>query len=701
MRLTGAAVTTNLLATLGVKPLLGRDFTADEAILGNNTSLLLSYGLWQRRFGGARDVVGRRILVEGTPFTIVGVMPPDFQFPGKEAQYWQPYAFNPANVGFTWAVGDKHIIARLKDGVTLTQADRELREVWPTLRRLNPLWEPGPDYGADASVRPLQDSVVGTASTLLWILFGCVLLVLLIGCVNVANLLLARSTARERELAVRAALGGGRSRLIRQLVTESLLLSALGSLLGVTLASAALRWFIALMPPGVPRTHEITLSGSVLAFTAAVAIVAGLLFGIIPALRATTLARGSAGTGDRRTTAGVAHHRVAGMLVAAEVALAVLLAVASVLLVRSFAALRNVEPGFETTTVIAARITPPAERYRDPARVNALYADLVSKLEALPGVRSAAVVSKLPMAQSVWGIAARVEGQFEDGGHPLPEIRHFQEVSARYFETMGIRVLRGRAFTDADRADQPPVAVVSQSVAKHFWPNDDAIGKRVGYAWASPWITIVGIVADTKQDSLRDTSSMSMYVPWQQRSRMSGSELWLVARSSGAPASLAGALRRLVRDADRSVPISDVRTMETVVADSVQKARFTTLLVAAFALAAMLLGAVGIYGVMSYLVAQRAREMGIRMALGASAREVMSLVVVRAAKLAAVGAAVGVVAAFMATSTLSSLLFGVGARDPITFAMVPMLFLVVAIAASAAPAWRATRVDPVRALRED
>ena len=701
VRLEGAAITTNLLATLGAKPLLGRDFITDEAILGNNASLLLSYGLWQRRFGGTDDVVGRRVMVEGVPHTIVGVMPADFQFPGKETQYWQPYAFNPKNMGVTWAVGGKRFIARLAPGMSLARADRELREVWPTLRTLNPLWEPGPEYRRDVSVRPLQDTVVGTARTLLWILFGCVLLVLLIGCVNVANLLLARATARERELAVRAALGGGRARLIRQLVTESLLLSALGALLGVALAYGALQWFVALMPAGVPRTHEITLNRVVLGFTAAVAIAAGVLFGIIPALRATRFSHGAAGAAARRATAGVAHHRIAGALVAAEVALAVLLAVASVLLVRSFSALRQVEPGFETSTVIAARVSPPWQSYQEPARINALYGDLLEKLRVLPGVQSVAAVNKLPMAQSIWGIAVRVEGQFEDGAHELPEIAHFQEITPRYFETFGIRVLGGRAFTDADREDQPPVAIVSQSVAKHFWPNGDAIGKRVGYAWPSPWLTVVGVVADTKQDSLRDTSSMSMYVPWQQRTRMSGNELWLVASSRGDPASLTTSIRRLVQQADRTVPVSDVRTMETVIANSVQKARFTTLLVAAFAVAALLLGAVGIYGVMSYLVAQRAQEMGIRMALGATMRDVIGMVVLRAAKLAALGAVVGIIGAFAATRALRSLLYGIGARDPITFVVVPVLFLFVAIVASSAPAWRATRVDPVRALRAD
>ncbi|HJQ22072.1 MAG TPA: ABC transporter permease [Gemmatimonadaceae bacterium] len=699
VRLEGAAITTNLLTTLGVKPLLGRDFTDGEGVLGNNTVLILSYGLWQRRFGGDPAAIGRRILLEGAPVTIVGVMPPDFQFPGRETQYWMPYAFNPANVGLTWAVGDKWFIGRLAPAMTPAAAQRELRAVWPSIRFLDPLWEPGPDYRTDATVTPLQDVVVGTARTLLWILFGCVLLVLVIGCVNVANLLLARATARERELSVRAALGGGRGRLLRQLVTESLLLSALGSALGVALAYGALRWFVALMPASVPRTHEIALNGTVLGFTALVGVVAGIAFGIIPALRATNVSR--AATTSGRATAGLNHQRVAGLLVATEVALAVLLGVGSVLLVRSFTALRRVDPGFESAHVIAARVSPPGVGYSDPHRVTNLYVSLLDRLATLPGVQSAAAVNKLPMAQSVWGIAVRIEGQFEDNKHPLPDIAHFQEITPGYFETMGIHVLRGRPFSEADREDQAPVTIVSESVARHFWPGADAIGKRIGYAWDSPWLTVVGIVADVRQDSLRDTAVTSMYVPWQQRSRMSGNEMWLLARSTGDPGSLASAMRGLVRETDRAVPVSDVRTMETVVADSVQKARFTTLLVAAFALAALLLGAVGIYGVMSYLVAQRTREMGIRLALGATARDVTGLVVRRGAVLATIGAAAGIIASFAATRALASLLFGVSARDPITLALVPLLFLIVAVIASAAPAVRAARVNPVRALRAD
>jgi putative ABC transport system permease protein len=454
------------------------------------------------------------------------------------------------------------------------------------------------------------------------------------------------------------------------------------------------------MPADVPRAHEIGVSGTVLLFTAAVAVLTALLFGIIPALRATRISTRSASAGLRATT-GVRHQRVSGLLVGMEVALAVTLVIGAALLVRSFHALRAVEPGFQAARLVAARVTPPFASYRDPARVAALYSRVIERVTSLPGVQSVAAVDKLPFAQSVWGIAIRVQGQSEDGSRLLPELGHFQQVIPDYFATLGIALKRGRTFTAADRDGQPPVAIVSESVARRFWPNEDAVGRRIGYAWDSPWLTIVGVVADTKQDSLRDTLSTSMYVPWEQWTRMSASEMWVVARTARNPTDIASAVRSIVAEVDRSVPVSDVRTMQTVVGDSMQKTRVTTLLVGAFALAALLLGAVGIYGVMSYLVSQRAREMGIRMALGAKPGQVQAMIVRRGAALAAAGTAAGLIAAVFATKSLGSLLYGISVRDPITFAVVPLLFLVVAAVASYAPARRATRVDPVRALRTE
>ncbi|HET7373489.1 MAG TPA: FtsX-like permease family protein, partial [Gemmatimonadaceae bacterium] len=389
-------------------------------------------------------------------------------------------------------------------------------------------------------------------------------------------------------------------------------------------------------------------------------------------------------------------------LVVSEVALAVMLAIASLLLVRSFAALRAIEPGFEPAHVVAARVTVPAARYAaDQQPVAAFYQMLLDRAAALPGVRSAAEVDKLPLAETVWGGAIRVEGQFEDATHSLPDIDHLQTITPGYFATMGIPVTRGRAFTDADRADQPPVVIVSRSFERRFWPNGSAIGQRIGYPFPSPWMTVVGLVPDTRQDSLRDTTGLTMYVPWAQRSRMNGSELWLLARTDGDPTATGLAIRRLVREIDRSVPVSDVRTMNAVVSDSVNKSRFTMLLVTTFAALALLLGAVGIYGVMSYLVGQRTKEMGIRLALGASPEHLIRLVLWRAARLALFGTMLGVVGALLATRSLRQLLYGVSATDPVTLVVAPLLFLCVAAVASYAPARRATTADLVQALRSE
>ena len=698
-RLIGATITPNFFRLLGVSPIKGRDFTDAEGLLHNDAVVILSYALWQRQYGSA-DVIGKQLLVDGSPRTIVGVMPEDFHYPSRAALYWIPVTFDPSNIPATWAINNGKFIGRVATGRTLEQAAREVRDVWPTLRHLNPMWDPGAQYGHDAMPRPLQATMVGASRTLLWVLVGCVVLVLLIACVNVANLLLARATARERELAVRAAVGGGRQRLIRQLMTESMLLAVLGAALGVGLAAGAVKWVVSALPANLPRAHEISVNGTVLGVTAAIAVLTGLLFGILPALRATRSAQGS-GTvsGGLRSTHGARHHHLAGMLVAAEVALAVMLVIAAQLLVKSFRELARIEPGFQTSHVIAARVSPPTAGYADPSRVDALYKSILARVAALPGVERIGAADKLPIATSVWGFAARIEGQFEDATHSLPNIDHLQSVTPGYFAAMGIAARRGRLLTDADIGTSVPVALVSESMARHFWPNGDAVGHRVGYPWASPWITIVGVVPDVRQDSLRDTTRMSMYVPWQQRTRMSGSEMWVVARTTGDPGALAATIRGIVRDADRTVPVSDVRTMDDIVAGSMKGQQFTMTLVGAFALTALLLGAVGIYGVMSYLVSQRSQEMGVRLALGASPGSVLALVVSRGAWMAGLGAVAGVVVAIWATKPLGALLYGVSATDPATFVSVPLLFMVVAVAASYAPARRATRVDPTTALR--
>ncbi|HEV2181511.1 MAG TPA: ABC transporter permease [Gemmatimonadaceae bacterium] len=702
LRLTGVAVTPNLMPMLGAAPMLGRGFAPNDGLVGNNHVLLLSYVTWRGEFGGARDVVGRTLTLDGLPYTIVGVMPPSFRYPNTTVQYWRPYVIDPRNTGLMWGVGGKQFVGRLAPHATLDGARRELRAVWPSLRTANPIWDPGPDYRRDATVTPLKADVVGASAALLWMLFGATLLVLLIACVNVANLLLARATARERELAVRAALGGGRGRLMRQLVTEGLLLSVIGAAAGVGLAVLTVRALVGAVPTGLPRADEITVNSAALVFALMMSVATGVVFSIVPAIRATSAAAWASGSMlGRRTTASLSHARASAWLVGAEIALAVMLVVGSLLLVRSFAALRAIAPGFDPSHVIAARISVPEATYAPGSdRLAAFYADILERTRAMPGVRSAALVDQLSLAAPVWAQAIRVQGQSEDVKHTLPMVDHFQTVTPGYFAAMGIPMLRGRSFTDDDRAGQPPVAVVSQSVAKRFWPREDAIGQRIGYPFDSPWITIVGVVPDTKQDSLRDTSTATMYMPWAQRTRMVGSELWLVVRTTGDPVGAGFGIRRIVHDIDRGVPVSDVRTMDDVVSGSVVGARFAAALITVFALVALALGAVGIFGVMSSVVNERRQEMGLRMALGATQGRVVKLVVGRALRLAAVGTLAGLVCAIVAVRPLHRWLYGVSAMDPVTFAAVPIVFAVVALLASYLPARRATRVEPVAAMHD-
>jgi predicted permease len=460
-----------------------------------------------------------------------------------------------------------------------------------------------------------------------------------------------------------------------------------------------------MLPPGIPRVSEIRLDASVCAFTALLTLATGIGFGLLPALRATGGAAPDAARFARGGGRGVAHHRLAAALVVGEVALAVLLAITAALLVRSFRELRDVTPGFRTSRLVAARVSPPAASYTEKARTTALYDGVLARAAALPGVESVAAVDQLPLASPVYGIALRVAGQHEDGSRGLPMADHFQTITPGYLSTMGMSVARGRGFTNADGPTAQPVALVSASLARRFWPGDDAIGKRIGYPFPSPWLTIVGVVPDVKLDSLRDTAATAVYVPYAQRfaSLRTGTktDLTIIVRTSGDGAAIGRELRAIVEGIDRSVPVTDIRTMDDVLSQSVAKPRFTMSVVTGFALAALLLGAVGIYGVMSYLVSQRAHEMGVRIALGATSRDIIGLVLVRGAWLAMGGAAVGVGAALLATRPIRSLLYGISATDPWTFAMVPLVFIVVALAASVGPARRAMRADPVDALRAD
>lgn len=700
-RIDGIAVTPNVLSVLGVPPALGVAFNDEQSRAGAGNVMLLSHAMWMERYGGDRGVIGRPVMVDGAPFQIVGVMPPSFHFPSVNARFWVPVTIDPGNITATWAFGGSGFLARLRQGVSPETATAELRIVVPMMRRLNPRWDPGDSYGNQARARPLQDSLTGEQRPALLVVMGCVFVVLLVACVNLANLMLARVKAREREFTVRAALGGGRGRLIRQLLTESVVTAMIGAALGAALSVGGVRWGIAVLPSSMARTADVRVSVSVLLFTGALAMLTGIAFGLLPALRAAS-AGGSAGAAHfgRGSAGGLSHDRLSGALVTAEVALAVLLAIAAGLLTRSFDRLRDLSPGFHIEGVVSARISPPAGAYASIPRTTAFYATLIERISATPGVTAVGLVDRLPIAAPVWGMGVRVQGQFEDGAQLLPSADHVQQVTPGYLDAMSVPVLRGRAINDDDRADGLPVALVSQSLARRFWPNDDPIGKRIGYPQLSPWITVVGVVPDVKLDSLRDTTSAAILLPFAQRNRFARPEMSIVIRSGADPAAVARQLRDVVSSIDRSVPVTSVRTMTEVLAQSVERPRFTMVLVGGFAIAALLLGATGIYGVMSYVVSQRSHEMSIRVALGATSRDVARLVVGRGAALATAGAVVGCVMAIAGTRALGSLLYGVSATDPVTFITVAVVFVMVAVAASVGPAWRATRADPAQTLRE-
>ncbi len=704
-RLGGAAVTVNLFATLGARPMIGRTFSPDENDRGSTDVIVLSEGLWRRRLGGDAKALGRRILIDGVPVTIIGVMPNTFRFPEPRTTFWRPLVIDRANNAGLWTSTGQQFIGRLRAAATVDAARREIRRVAIGLRHENPVWDPGATYGSDADVEPLRDALVGGARPLLLLLSSCAGLVLLIACVNVANLLLARVSAREREFAIRAAIGGGRGRLLRQLLTESVVLSSVSAALGLALAGAGVYWLRAALPPDVPRSSEIAMNGAVLGFTAVVALLTGILFGVLPALRATRESSGSDVARSGRTGYGPRHHRVSAVLVVGEVALAVSVVIGAQLLVRSFRDLRRLDPGFQTAQIVTARVSPSRTEYGAPARADAFYATLLPRLGALPGVQGVAAVSRLPLAEAVRGVAVRVEGQYENGKETLPWVNHLEVITPGFLRTMGIALRRGREFTDDDREGVLPVGLVSESMARRFWPRGDPVGKRVGYPYESPWITVVGVVADVRSDSLRDTTALSLYVPFLQRPRdvkgRAQAGFTIVARTSADPLTLGREVQSIVASLDRAVPVSYIQTMDEVVSGSVSTARFAMLLVGGFAVVALLLGAVGIYGVISYVVSQRMRELGVRAALGATSGDILRMVIGRAAILAAAGAVLGMLAAAVAIYPVRALLYGISAADPISYLTVSLGFVAVAVIASAMPALRAARVSPTSVLRAD
>lgn len=694
-RLDGLRVSASLFPLLGVEPRLGRVFTAAEDQPGSQRVVLLSYGLWQRRFGGDPGIAGKPITLNGQSYVVVGVMPAQFQFPTSDNQIWVPIAFSSEEAADR-ELHNLQVVARLKPGVTLAQAQAEMSTIATRLQQQYP--ETNTDIGA--VVTSLHEQLVGNIKPILLILLGTVGLVLLIACANVANLLLARAAVRQKEIAVRVALGARRLRLIRQFLTESIVLSMLGGVIGLVLAYTGLVLLRTFIPEDILQAREISMDLKVLGFTAIISVATGVIFGLAPALQAFRIKQSETlKEGGRDAATGGSGKRLRSVLVTAEVAISLVLLIGAGLLINSFLRLRNVDPGFRSDHLLTMRIVMPLSKYLDRPRRLAFYNDVLQRVQSLAGVRSAAITTNLPLYHQGNEMAVRIQGRPELPPAQQPTVV-IRIVSPGYFDTMTIPLLNGRKLSDQDIATTPRVAVISETMARTFWPNEDPVGKRfgIGEIESGPrWFNIVGVVKDVRQMQLTADPKPQAYLTYLQVGFFDSRDL--VVKTDVDPASMAATIRNAVWEIDKDQPVSNVQTMETILADSIAQQRFSMVLLAIFAGVALVLAAVGIYGVMSYSVAQRTREIGIRMALGAQTAAVLKLALGYGMKLVLIGIAIGLIGAFALTRLMSTLLFGVTATDPITFALISLLLICVAALASYIPARRATKVDPMIALR--
>ena len=702
--LQASAVSQQFYATLGVHPLLGRTFTAEEQQPGHSHVVILGYALWKSSFGGNPGIVGSTIRLDDQPYTVVGVMPANFKFPDF-AQLWTPLGWTDQER----AVRGNHnylVIGRLKSGTTMQQAEAEMNTISARLQRQYP----ADDAGWGAVLVPLHKQLVGDVRPALLVLLGAVAFVLLIACANVANLVLAKTVSRRKELAIRAALGASRARVLRQVLAETVLLALGGGALGLLLAHFGVRLIVDFLSAQLPRAAEITLDGWVLAFTLGVSVAAGIIAGLAPAWRFTKRdfdvheALKQAAGRTETESGGV---RTRSALVVSEVALSLVLLVGAGLMIRSLWALRSTDPGFDPHNVLTMVLPTSAVRYPSIEPMILHYEQVLQRVRTVPGVAYAGATDALPLSGDGSTQPVAVEGQ------PVRPMSEQPEVGVRmstpgYLEAMRVPLLRGRLINDGDIAGRQPVAVINQAMAKQFWPHDDPIGKRFTLSFF-PGITreVVGVVADSKMDALNTAQSQSLtYVPLAQLTIPPG-EVWhgfsvsLVVRTATEPGSAAAAIAHAIHQVDGAQPVMQVETMDDIVANSLSQQRFNMLLLAAFAGLALLLAAVGIYSVLSYSVRRRVREIGIRMALGAQIGDVLRMVVIEGMKPTGLGLAIGLAGALALGRVVSKLVYGVSPADPVTFVAVSVLLVAVALAASVIPAWRATRVEPVKTLREE
>ena len=708
VRLTGTAVSSNLFSVLGARSELGRIFVTGEDAPGNDNFVILSHDLWERRFQRDPGIIGRSIELEGVSRQVVGVMPANFRFPSPSTQLWVPLHNEPQNPSTYWAGDFMPVIGRLHPGTTMAQASAEIRLFQSHVFALFP-WTMPKSWNVDVSVVALRNGMVADVRTRLLLLLGAVVLVLLIACANVANLTLSRAATREKEMGIRAALGAAPQRIARQLLTESVLLSALGAALGFGLAGLGLSALKSVLPSDTPRLLDVHLDWRVLLFNGALAVLTGLAFGIAPALQSSRLSLlDSLNSASRGSVVSVSR-RFRGSIAIAEVALSVMLVIAAGLLIRSFWALSHVDTGFRSDRILTARITPDESFCNDTLRCLAFYRDLVERVRSSPGIGNAALVNTLPLGGRVAKRSFDLEDFTVAGSSETQPLFWLDVVTPSYFRVMGIPLLSGRWFNEADESGGPPVVVLTASTAKKFWPRNSAVGKHVRFVNETTWRTVVGIVADVRAYDLENSEADYMrgtaYVPYTPLATLEDgrmpAEMTMVVRTNSDSPDTVRILRDTLVGASANIPISEVKTMRAVVSDAASSATSTTLLFVMFAGVALVLGMIGIYGVLAFLVSRRRREMGVRMALGARRSDVLLLIMKEGARFSLNGIALGLLGAFLISRLLTSELYGISPMDSVTYGSVAILVAIVTLAACYIPARRAAKVDPMVVLRND
>jgi putative ABC transport system permease protein len=707
VRLSAVLVSAEFFSVLGARPEIGHAFYPGDDTAGRDNFVILSHALWQQRFGGDPSILGRSIELEGVNREVVGVMPAEFAYPSARTQVWLPLHNDPRDTVAYWAGDFMPVIGRLRPGSTIAQARAEIRMFQSRVPKLFP-WPMPADWNADISVVELRNGMVADVRGRLLLLLGAVGLILLIACVNVANLALSRAATREKEIAVRTAMGAERGRVIRQLLTESVLLALMGGALGIILATQGLHLLKAALPVDTPRLADAHIDWRVLAFTGGLAILTGLLFGLAPALQSSRAALAQSLNAATRGASASISHRLRSALAIAEVAFAVLLVIAAGLLIRSFMALSRADPGFRAERILTARVTPNQAFCSDPSRCISFYRELLDRMQAVPGVNSVAVVNTLPLGGRVAKRSLEIENQPVPPGEAMP-LFWMDVVTPDYLQVMKIPVVAGRGFTPADDSGNPPMALITSTTARRFWPGRSPIGSHVRLSGDKDWRTVVGIVSDVRaydlQKNVPDWINGTIYFPYATNATLEGgrvpSDMTLVIQSSLEESQLQNVLRSTIAGLNPEVPASEVKPMRAVVSESVSTPASTTILFVAFAALALVLGLIGIYGVLSFLVSRRTREIGIRLALGAQRRDVLWLVMKEGAKFSLIGISLGLASALGITRLLASELYGISAADPVTFIAAAVLMSVVTLLACYIPTRRAMHVDPLVALRDE